>query len=109
MASLKLISIGFVAQTCLAMPGLAQTETPATTSEVFDLNIIERRITETRFEAGTGVRLDSGDLRLQVGASVRAGTIDALLRGVTGHVTFRYSLDGVLRRVPRLTIAPDIR
>ena len=69
--------------------------------ENFDLNIVERRITEPDFFASTEV--SAGDeaargLNLRVGVAVGAERIDVLLRNVRGHVRFRASLDA-LRRV----------
>lgn len=69
--------------------------------EDFDLNIVERRITEPDFFASTEV--SAGDeaargLSLRVGVAVGAERIDVLLRNVRGHVRFRASLDA-LRRV----------
>jgi hypothetical protein len=69
--------------------------------ENFDLNIVERRITEPDFFASTEV--SAGDeaargLSLRVGVAVGAERIDVLLRNVRGHVRFRASLDA-LRRV----------
>jgi hypothetical protein len=72
------------------------------TSDEFDLNIAEKRITETDFERSTAARLENGDLRLHVGAFVRAMRIDGVLRGVSGHVNFRVNLDDIRRRVNRL-------
>jgi hypothetical protein len=69
--------------------------------EDFELNIVERRITEPDFFASTEV--SAGDatargLNLRVGVAVGAERIDVLLRNVRGHVRFRASLDA-LRRV----------
>lgn len=75
-------------------------QTRATADEDFDLNIAERRITETDFHAETAVEIgDEGarGLDLRVGVAVRASGIDVLLRNVRGHVRFRANLDQVLR------------
>ncbi|HYH87135.1 MAG TPA: hypothetical protein VEX60_16905 [Pyrinomonadaceae bacterium] len=71
-----------------------------TANEDFDLNISERRITESDFRAETSVEVgDEGarGLNLRVGVAVRASEIDVLLRNVRGHVRFRASLEQVLR------------
>jgi hypothetical protein len=69
--------------------------------EDFDLNIVERRITEPDFFASTEVSAGEATARglnLRVGVAVGAERIDVLLRNVRGHVRFRASLDA-LRRV----------
>ncbi len=75
--------------------------TTTTASEDFELNIAERRITESDFEASTEVSSNGGGagrgLDLRVGVMVRAGNIDVLLRNVQGRVRFRASLEPVLR------------
>jgi ribosomal protein S28E/S33 len=75
-------------------------QTGTTANEDFDLNITERRITETDFHAETAIEVgDEGarGLNLRVGVAVRASEIDVLLRNVQGHVRFRASLEQVLR------------
>ena len=70
--------------------------------EKFDLNIVERRITENDFFAATSVGLDSREgknLSMNVGVEVRAGKIDVLMRNVTGTVRFRGSIQKVLDRL----------
>jgi hypothetical protein len=79
----------------------AADEARGAADEDFDLNIVERRITEPDFFASTEV--SAGDeaargLSLRVGVAVGADRIDVLLRNVRGHVRFRASLDA-LRRV----------
>jgi hypothetical protein len=79
----------------------AGAEARGAADEDFDLNIVERRITEPDFFASTEV--SAGDeaargLNLRVGVAVGAERIDVLLRNVRGHVRFRASLDA-LRRV----------
>jgi hypothetical protein len=84
-----------------ATPPEQQAGTAGTTAnEEFDLNISERRITESDFHAETSVEVgDEGarGLNLRVGVAVRASEIDVLLRNVRGHVRFRASLEQVLR------------
>ena len=67
--------------------------------ETFDLNIVERRITETDFFAATSVGLDSREgknVSMNVGVEVSAGKIDVLMRNVTGTVRFRGSVQRIL-------------
>ena len=82
----------------------------ATASEDFELNIGERRITESDFEASTEVS-SGGEgggrgLDLRVGVMVRAGNIDVLLRNVHGRVRFRASLEPVLRLLNQRRAGP---
>lgn len=75
-------------------------QTGTTANEDFDLNIAERRITESDFHAETAVEVgDEGarGVNLRVGVAVRANEIDVLLRNVQGHVRFRANLGQVLR------------
>jgi hypothetical protein len=94
----------------LGAPVAPQTST-TTASEEFDLNIVERRITETDFEASTEVASDGGGagrgLDLRVGALVRASSIDVLLRNVQGRVRFRASLEPVLRLLNQRRAEPS--
>lgn len=80
---------------------VAQNAGTTNASEDFELNISERRITESDFEASTEVAsVGEGrgrGLDLRVGVMVRAGNIDVLLRNVHGRVRFRASLGPVLR------------
>jgi hypothetical protein len=98
------VFIGYTAGSCLG-----QTTPSKPFNEEFDLNIAERRITESDFAASTAIMLEASELRLQVGARVNAARIDVTLRGVTGHVRFRASLEELIRRLPRLTQTTDIR
>ena len=84
-----------------SMTAKSQTQT-ADLDEDFDLNIIERHITETNFERSLQAQLNTDSVRLQVGVSAEAETIDLILRGVTGHVRFRASLERVRQRIARL-------
>jgi hypothetical protein len=71
----------------------------ASADETFDLNIVERRITEKDFFAATSVGLDSPEgkkISMNVGVEVRAGKIDVLMRNVTGTVRFRGSIQKIL-------------
>jgi hypothetical protein len=92
-------------------PAPQATTTTTTASEEFDLNIAERRITESDFEASTEVA-SGGEgagrgLDLRVGVMVRAGNIDVLLRNVQGRVRFRASLEPVLRMLNQRRAEPS--
>lgn len=67
-----------------------------TADETFDLNIVERRIREANFERATSVEVGGDEAlpaRVRVGVVASAEQINLLLRGVTGRVRFRASLD----------------
>lgn len=75
-----------------------------TADENFQLNIIEKRITETNFERSTEVRLvndNRGGLVLQVGVGARGEKMDVLLRGIFGNVRFRASLEAIQQRIEK--------
>ncbi|HEX5702610.1 MAG TPA: hypothetical protein VFX97_05280 [Pyrinomonadaceae bacterium] len=90
---------------CASQQKLPPTPDPVqrvSAEETFDLNIVERRITENDFFAATSVGLDSREgknLSMNVGVEVRAGKIDVLMRNVTGTVRFRGSIQKVLDRL----------
>jgi hypothetical protein len=96
---------GAAAQTRPPDPAPPTTASPAQTSDAtadedYELDIGQRRITERDFHAATEVSVgdaEPGGLDLRVGARVRAGEIDVLLRNVRGRVRFRASLAPVLR------------
>jgi hypothetical protein len=86
------------AQTRPADPAPPQDATTA--DEDFELDITQRRITESDFHAETEVSAgaaEPGGFDLRVGARVRAEEIDVLLRNVRGRVRFRASLAPLLR------------
>jgi len=94
---------------CLSIFAQAQSQNaPAnqtTKSENFELNIIEERITETNFSRSTAVELkeeNRGNLFVQVGVGVRAERIEVLMRGITGRVTFRGSLESIRQRIEQI-------
>ena len=77
-------------------------EARTSADETFELNITERRITKSDFEASTSV--EAGDesargLDLRVGVTVGADSIDVFLRNVRGQVRFRATLERVLQRL----------
>jgi hypothetical protein len=79
----------------------ARAQAPAVTAdEDFELNIVERRITERDFHAATEVATGDavpGGFDLRVGARVRADEIDVVLRNVRGSVRFHANLEWILR------------
>jgi hypothetical protein len=92
----------------LAFPSFGQTvkpiEKPAAPAdgprrnldESFELNIVQRRITEENFSASTSISTNAdSNVNLQVGVGVAAGRIDVQLRNVHGQVRFRGSLDRI--------------
>jgi hypothetical protein len=85
-------------------PQQAETKNLARTTadETFELNITERRITRSNFEASTSVEAgeeSARGLRLRIGVEVGASEIDLLLRNVRGQVRFRATLERVLDRI----------
>jgi len=71
-------------------------------NENFELNIVERRITERDFAASTSVEIGEETARgllLRVGVGVGADQINLLLRNVRGSVRFRATLERVLQRL----------
>jgi hypothetical protein len=94
--------IASAAMCCASQQRLPPTPDPiqrVSVDETFDLNIVERRITETDFFAAASVGLDSREgknVSMNVGVEVRAGKIDVLMRNVTGTVRFRGSIQRIL-------------
>ena len=89
----------------LAIGASAQSSPPAVTEE-FDLNITNERITETNFTRTTAVSADGQNVRVNVGVAVAADRIDLTMRGVTGHVRFRGSLDTLWQRLQQISTRP---
>jgi len=82
--------------------GTSDTTERTQADETFELNIVERRITERDFAASTSVEAgeeSARGLRLRVGVEVGASVIDVLLRNVRGSVRFRATLERVLERL----------
>ena len=74
--------------------------TPETADESFTLNITESRTSETNYERSTRVevgRRDESAVFVGVGAAVQAQKIVITLRGITGDVRFRASLEKIRR------------
>lgn len=67
------------------------------TDETFTLKIVESRVSEANYERSTQVELDEKAVEVRVGATVRAQNIVITLRGVTGNVRFRASLEKIRR------------
>ena len=81
------------------LPPTADSVKPVSVDETFELNIVERRITENDFVAATAVGFESHEgknVRINVGVEVRAEKIDVLMRNVTGTVRFRGSVQRIL-------------
>ena len=101
-------TISILAITASAVVGcFSQQKAPPTTNpvqrvstdETFELNIVERRITENDFFAATSVGFDSSvgkNVSMNIGVEVRAGKIDVLMRNVKGTVRFRGSVQRIL-------------
>lgn len=82
----------------MSMAAMAQAAS-AGVSEEFDLDIVERRITEERFRRELQVSLVVPNLEIRVGVEAAAKRIDVVLRGVKGHVRFRASIEELRRRL----------
>lgn len=91
----------------LVFSASAQDSNPAdknkstTADEKFTLNITENRVSETNYERSTKVEVGSAQneraVEVRVGAEVRAQNIVITLRGITGNVRFRASLEKIRR------------
>lgn len=75
------------------------TTTSETADESFELNINDSRTTESDYRRATSVEINEANVSVGVGVSVRAQKIDLTLRGVTGTVRFRASLEAIRRRI----------
>lgn len=99
----SLVPAAFAIAVLLFGAGAASGQTAHTTvNEDFELNITEERITEIQFARSTQAELAAENLSVGVGVSVEARQIDVTLRGVTGRVRFRASLEQILQRIARL-------
>lgn len=67
--------------------------------EDFELNIDNSRTTEMNYKRSTNVEINAPNVSVGVGATVSAQRIDLFLRGVTGRVRFRASLEAIRRRI----------
>ncbi len=88
----------------------SQSTNRTSADETFELNINERRISQSDFEASTSVEAGEETARglsLRVGVAVRADEINVLLRNVRGRVRFRASLERVLERLS-VRRAPEV-
>ena len=80
--------------------------------QTFELDFDERRFSETDFEASTALDTngDSRGVRVRIGVSLTAGSIDVLLRGVRGRVRFRGSLDRIFEVIGKpAASSPEVR
>lgn len=76
-----------------------------TINESFELGITEKTIVEKDFERSTMVEVSEPDngISVGVGVSVRAKNLTMTLRGITGNVGFRASLESIRLRLERRT------
>ena len=77
-------------------------ENQTTADEDFQLNITNKEVTETNYEAKVEVAVESDTkpaVALKVGAGVRAEKITLRLTNITGDVRFRGSLEGILEKI----------
>lgn len=70
-----------------------------TADEDFELNIDDSRTNESNYRRSTSVEINEANVSVGIGAAVSAQKIDLLLRGVTGRVRFRASLEAIRRRI----------
>lgn len=88
-------------------PAAGQTDSARISAdENFQLAIGESRVVESNYERSTSVEFSSADRQnaavfVRVGATASAEKIEIVLRGVTGNVRFRASLDALRRRIQR--------
>lgn len=96
------------AQPVAPAPAQVSTQTDQTNvDEDFELNIVERRITEHDFFASTSIALgEEQTLLVRIGVALGAQEIDVLLRNVRGRVRFRASLDQLRRVLDARRTAP---
>lgn len=80
-----------------------------TVSEEFDLNIAKEQIIENDFARSTEVAVELNNIRVNVGARVSAARVTFTLIGITGHVTFRGSLESIRERLERFRSTAAIR
>lgn len=101
-AALSQTSGGASVEAQSAAPASAGTQPRTSANETFELNITERRITESGFAASTTVEVGEETARgllLRVGVAVGADEINVLLRNVRGRVNFRATMERVLKRL----------
>jgi hypothetical protein len=81
----------------------ARQNAPPTSDESFSLNISESRTSETNYERSTQIEFggvqNGPAVEVHVGATVRAQNIVITLRGITGDVRFRASLEKIRRLI----------
>lgn len=94
---------GLFALFFLALAAVANAQDKTTADENFTLNIKDERITETNFERSTAVEVgdNTNGVSVRVGVSVGAENITLTLRGITGNVRFRASLEKITRLIQR--------
>lgn len=89
------------AQTQENNPARQNAPTTSAADESFTLNITESRTSETNYERSTQVEAggtqNTAAVEVRVGAAVRAQNMVITLRGITGNVRFRASLEKIRR------------
>jgi len=75
--------------------------------ENFELNIGESREVEQFYKRSTSVDIHTPNLSVGVGAEVRAQRIDLRLRGVSGRVLFRATLESLQHLIERARALPN--
>jgi outer membrane biogenesis lipoprotein LolB len=85
----------------LACFARAQDKARTTADDNYTLNITDERVVETNYERSTRVDVadDKIGVSVRVGAEVSAETITLTLRGITGNVRFRASLEKINRLI----------
>lgn len=94
---------GLFALFFLALACAANAQDKTTADENFILNITGERVAETNFERSTAVEIGDGasGVEVRVGVSANAENITLTLRGITGNVRFRASLEKINRLIQR--------
>jgi len=100
-------TIAFGLLLLVSASGQSNSAAPVSANENYELNIGESRVVESNYERSTSVELSTdrrkASVTVRVGAAVFAEKIEIVLRGVTGNVRFRASLDALRRRIERPT------
>ena len=109
---MRLKHFGIIIVAMMALVAFGSYRTQAQNPDVneeFDLDIGERRITEANFERSLRAVIEGENVRLLVGVSAEAERIDVTIRGVTGHVRFRASIERIRQRIARLRSVTNSR
>lgn len=82
--------------------GQQKADDQATVKEDFQLNITNKQVTETNYNPKLEVAVKSEtepQVRLQVGAEVKAEKVTMTLKNIFGDVRFRGSLERILNQI----------